>query len=70
MQDYIYNKSKLDGKYHEVHATKCIHLPRIENQVSLGWHSDCKSAISEAERETGDHDFDGCAFCSLDCHKG
>lgn len=70
MPDYIYNTSKTDGKYHEVHTTLCRYLPYSWNRESLGCHSSCKEAIKEAESRTGDRDFDGCYHCSRDCHHG
>lgn len=70
MPTYIYNSSQTDGKYHEIHLTTCNHLPKISNRVILGWHVDCKSAIREAERRTGCNDFDGCYYCSRNCHRG
>ncbi len=70
MPYYIYNKNRWDGKYHEVHETTCSHLPTNENQEDLGWHLNCQAAIREAERRTGAKDFDGCHYCSDECHHG
>ena len=70
MPNYVYNKNKWDGKYHEVHTTECGYRPKLENQVSLGWHATCKQAILNAQSLTGQFDFDGCKHCCKECHKG
>ena len=70
MPEYIYNKNRWDGKFHEVHTKSCNYKPRLENQVDLGWHPNCKEAIKEAVRRTNEHDFDGCKYCCPDCHSG
>ncbi len=70
MPYYVFNDKRWDGKFHEVHETTCAHKPTLANQTDLGWHSNCKDAIKEAERRTGSRDFDGCYYCCKDCHKG
>ncbi|MCG4457653.1 hypothetical protein PT177_03180 [Erysipelothrix rhusiopathiae] len=70
MKKYLYNKSKTDGVYHEVHVTTCKHLPDMKNRVSLDEQKNCHDAIKKAERLTGDHDFDGCMYCCENCHNG
>lgn len=60
MPRYCVNKkiqSKEDGGNYEVHQTEpvpCNHLPREENQVDLGEHSNCHLAIEEARKTLGD----------------
>ena len=70
MPTYLYNESKTDGKYHEVHTDSCSHLPSSWNRKDLGWHANCREAIQTAQNRTGDYDFDGCAYCCNDCHNG
>lgn len=70
MPYYVYNKNKWDGVYHEVHTTECDKKPLPSNQVDLGWHSNCSSAIQKAKEVTGDNDFDGCKWCCPNCHNG
>lgn len=70
MPNYVFNKSKNDGKFHEVHTTDCKWIPALYNRYDLGWHSNCLSAIQRAKAVTGDNDFDGCKHCCPNCHTG
>lgn len=70
MPTYLYNDSKTDGTFHEVHTDTCQHLPYSWNRVNLGWHINCEEAIKEAQRRTGKYDFDGCYHCCRECHTG
>lgn len=70
MPEYLYNVNVDENGNHEVHTTNCNYLPSVLNQKSLGWHTDCKEAISYAKRVTGRPNFDGCFHCCSECHKG
>jgi hypothetical protein len=41
MPYYIINKNAQSNGDHEVHekGANCQHMPNIENQIDLGWHS-------------------------------
>lgn len=67
MPYYIVNKEEREGD-HEVHETTCSHLPSKENQIDLGWHSNCKPAVEAAK--TLYSNADGCKHCSEPCHRG
>jgi hypothetical protein len=66
MPDYVMNKNSQSNGDHEVHSTICNHKPDIENQLPLGWFTDCWSAVKKAKEI--DPDADGCFHCSRDCH--
>ena len=53
---------------HEVHdlGVNCGHLPDAKNQKSLGWHSDCHSAVRKAKETYPSAN--GCFYCANDCH--
>ena len=70
MAYYCYNTNTDSKGNHEVHTTTCSNRPSAENQVSLGLHSDCQSAISKAKSISGKSNFDGCYYCCRPCHKG
>lgn len=70
MPTYVLNKNSYDG-LNEVHdlssCTAPAHRrPNPENQVPLGWHPDCQSAIKYA-MSLG-YDPDGCFYCAHPCH--
>ena len=66
MPTYCVNTNpQLTGE-REVHDTAkyCTHRPA--DCTSLGWHSDCHSAVQAAKRLYSN--VDGCAFCTPECH--
>ena len=69
MTNFLVNKVKRDGKYHEVHESYCTHRPESQNQHSLGSHATCRGALQQAERD-GYKPADGCYYCCQDCHNG
>ena len=66
---YFYNELDKNGK-HEVHAEYCRCLPKEENRTYIGEFSNCKDAIAQAKLQYPNYEFDGCWFCSKNCHKG
>lgn len=50
---------------HEVHKDGC-HMWPAKNR-DLGYHADCKSAVTAAKKIYANSD--GCGICSPDCHK-
>lgn len=66
---YFYNYTDNKGN-HEVHAESCSYLPVPANRTYIGYFSDCKEAIKKAKTDYPSRGFDGCFWCSRDCHKG
>ncbi len=70
MPYYIVNTNADEKGRYEVHATTCSWLPLSKNQLDLGYHSDCQSAIRAVQAQNPTLEFDGCAYCSPACHHG
>ncbi|WP_256968969.1 hypothetical protein [Enterococcus faecalis] len=70
MPYYIVNKNIDDNGRHEVHQDTCTRLPNKENQLDIGYHSDCTEAIQYIQNQNPAHLFDGCWYCSPACNKG
>lgn len=70
MANFIVNKNAQSDGYHEVHNLDagCSNLPNPENQISLGYHTTCQSAVSKAKQTYPSHKFDGCYYCANACH--
>lgn len=69
MANYIVNRTAQYGSGdHEVHNldANCSHLPSRENQLALGEHSTCSSAVQAARRYYSD--VNGCYYCAYACH--
>jgi hypothetical protein len=66
MPHFIINRNKkCDPEYvHVIHDTtvNCGHLPKEKNQIALGWHSTCFSAI-EVAKDLGYESIEGCTYC-------
>lgn len=65
MPYYIINKNQDANECNEVHTTTCDYLPLVQNQISLGWHSDEHDAVKYA-KNCGWYNADGCYYC---CNK-
>lgn len=81
MPNYCVNRN-LDsqGRNHEVHRLDqhyrgdgtygfCRKLPLERNQIALGFHLGCHSAVAQAKRLHYPNS-DGCYYCSNECHTG
>ncbi len=67
MPNYCVNSNAQQTDEHEVYDTgNCSYLPDISNQIDLGWHPDCKSAVNKAKQYYSN--VDGCKHCVPDCH--
>lgn len=66
MEHYFVNKHAQANGDHEVHTAKCLYLPEASNQIDLGYHSSCHSALEEARKYYDQ--VDGCYYCSKECH--
>ena len=69
MPNFIVNRNSQDNGDHEVHELNagCTRLPNTENQVSLGWHINCQSAVREAKANHYNKS-NGCFWCARPCH--
>lgn len=70
MAHYCVNRNAQDVTGdHEVHNLDSHKgcLPEPINQVDLGYHASCRSAVIEATRR-GHSPADGCRWCSPECH--
>ena len=71
MSRYIINNNQQPNGDYEVHnATNgCTHMPRVENQVDLGEHLNCQSAVLSAKRRWPQASrINGCYYCCNPCH--
>ena len=70
MPIYICNKVTDNNGRHEIHVLNCSRGPSLPNTIELGWFSSCKEAIQSMKNQNPYHEFDGCYYCSYECHKG
>ena len=68
MPCYIVNKNAQSNGDHEVHKEGCTTMPDLDNQVPLGEHASCQSAVEKAK--TIYPQADGCAHCCPECNHG
>ena len=83
MPNYCVNRN-LDSqkKHHEVHRLDkhvrkfydnkfdyCHVLPKLENRISLGDHTGCKTAVAQAKQQHYSNS-DGCYYCANECNTG
>ncbi|MFZ1249729.1 MAG: hypothetical protein WAQ24_05425 [Candidatus Saccharimonadales bacterium] len=70
MHTFVLNSQEYDG-HHEVHdvETHCASrtFPEPGNQINLGEHPGCVTAIAKAELLYPSWDIDGCYYCT-ECH--
>lgn len=67
---FVIDQNPQNNGDHEVHnkSTGCSYMPNPENQVSLGYHQSCSSAISEAKSKWPQSKINGCFYCCNACH--
>lgn len=70
MANYIVNKNPQPSGEHEVHRNdgSCSYLPEPTNRLDLGDHENCWNALAEAKKRWPNNSFDGCYYCSSNCH--
>jgi len=70
MYNFVMNNNAQTNGDHEVHnlSNGCSFLPNTENQLSLGYHSDCKGAVSFAKNKWPSARINGCYYCCNSCH--
>lgn len=67
MPYYCVNMNAQPNGDHEVHDTgTCTRLPFPSNQLNLGFHTNCFSAVQQAKRTYSTAN--GCAYCCPACH--
>ena len=69
MKYYFYDYEDNNGR-HEVHTEACDKLPSVENRTYIGQFSNCHAALDKASKDYPSKKFDGCFWCSRECHKG
>ncbi len=80
MPYYCLNENENDTGKHQVHRLDqhlqedgsfdyCRWLPDEENQIELGFHFSCKTAVDQAKYEHFQNS-DGCFYCCHECHEG
>lgn len=70
MPYYYFNNTIDTNGNHEVHDEECSYLPGITNRTYISYESDCASAIATARILHSSKSFDGCYYCSRNCHTG
>ena len=70
MPRYILNKNTQSTGENEIHNADagCSFMPLSHNQIDLGFHVNCQSAIATAKRMHPSKVIDGCASCTPACH--
>lgn len=68
MHCYTVNKNAQPSGDHEVHKDGCHYLPEWENQLPLGAHESCRTAVEKAKKRYPTAD--GCAHCCPECNHG
>ncbi len=59
-----------DHEVHQIWPQACTRLPERRNQIDLGHHINCHSAILDAKERYPliASRIDGCFYCSGECH--
>jgi len=70
MPNFIVNSNAQSNGDHEVHntTTGCSYMPSAANQIDLGYHVTCQSAVTEAKRRWPLQRINGCYYCANPCH--
>ena len=70
MAKFIINSNQQSSGDYEVHnkTAGCSFMPKPENQVDLGDHLSCQSAVLHAKRQWPTAKINGCYYCSTACH--
>lgn len=69
MPYYCVNTNAQSNGDHEVHDLSlgaCNRLPESRNQLALGYHAGCQSAVEQAKRTYLQSN--GCWYCCPACH--
>lgn len=67
---YYFLKDIDERGKHEVHSEDCIFFPFVNGKKIDGDFTCCADAIEAAKSQYPHLLFDGCRFCSPECHTG
>ena len=70
IKHYFFNINLDKNGNHEIHTESCKYLEPINNRTYIGYFTNCETAIKEAKIKFAKSNFDGCYWCSRDCHNG
>lgn len=70
MPNFVINSNPQSNGDHEVHNSTigCSYMPAVANQVDLGYHLNCQSAVADAKRRWPASRINGCFWCANACH--
>lgn len=70
MYRFVINQNAQANGDHEVHnlTLGCSYLPAAANQIDLGTHANCQSAVAFAKRQWPTNRINGCYYCANACH--
>ena len=69
MAQYVLNRNQQPNGDYEVHKAPCEWMPAAENQIPLGDHHTCHSAVTAAKSQLPAlARVNGCVHCSPACH--
>lgn len=70
LPSFIINKNQQQNGDYEVHntTTGCSFMPQVANQIALGIHTDCASAVRQAKQNWPNARINGCYYCCRPCH--
>lgn len=70
MYRFVINSQRQQNGDYEVHnaTTGCSFMPQPQNQVELGYHADCGSAVAAAKAANPNLRINGCYYCCRACH--
>ena len=68
MFNYVLNSNQQANGDYEIHRVGCIYTPKPENQIALGTHFNCATAVAKARSMHPNARINGCATCSIACH--
>ncbi len=70
MPRFVINRNEQDNGDHEVHNLDypCQNMPYPENQIDLGYHMTCHTAVDLARGKWPGKRINGCFWCANACH--
>lgn len=70
MRFFVLNKTQQANGDHEVHDLTggCQYMPAPYNQINLGQHQSCISAVALAKQQFPQSRINGCYYCCNNCH--
>jgi hypothetical protein len=70
MAKFIINSKMQSNGDHEVHNATigCSYMPTPEQQIEVGEHETCDTAVAQAKRMWTGTKINGCYYCCNECH--